>query len=83
MVIAHFISVVTGVPSYGHYIIKVECANHAVKCYRNRLEALRNDKPLYHGKHGLSQAMMERLTHGTRCAIKCIVALLTHSSSSL
>ena len=50
--------------NYGRKITKVECANHAVKCYRNRLEALCNDK------HGLSQAMMKRNTHGARCAIK-------------
>ena len=31
-------SVVTGVPSYGRKIKKVECANHVVKCYRNRLK---------------------------------------------
>ena len=33
-------AVVTGVPSYGRCVQKVECANHAIKCYRNRLEAL-------------------------------------------
>ena len=63
-------SVVTGVPSYGRDITKVECANHAIKCYRNRLEALCNDKVNYRGKHGLTQAMMKRITHGARCAIK-------------
>ena len=63
-------SVVTGVPSYGRKITKVECANHAVKCYRNRLEALYNDKPDCRDKHGLSQAMMRRITHVARCAIK-------------
>ena len=63
-------SVVTGVPSYGREIAKVECANHAVKCYRNRLEALCNDKPLYRVTHGLSKDMMKRITHGARCAIK-------------
>ena len=63
-------SIVTGVPSYSHDITKVECANHAVKCYQNRMEALCNDKPLYRGKHGLSQAMMKRLTNRARCAIK-------------
>ena len=45
-------SVVTGVSSYEHDITKVECANHAVKCNRNRLEALCNDKPQYRGKRG-------------------------------
>ena len=63
-------SVVTGVPSYGRDITKVECANHAVKYYRNRLEALCIDKPQYRGKHGLSQAMMKCITHGARCVIK-------------
>ena len=63
-------SVVTGVPSYGKDITKVECANHAVKCYRNRLEALCNNKPHYCGKYGLSPAIMKRITHGAWCAIK-------------
>ena len=52
-------SIVTGVPSYGREIAKVECANHAVICYRNRLEALCNDKPLYRCTHGLSKDMMK------------------------
>ena len=69
-------SVVTGVPTYGRDITKVECANHAVKCYRNRLEALCNDKPQYRGKYGLSQTMMKRVMHGARCAIK------VHSTTS-
>ena len=42
-------SVVTGCLNYGKDVIKVECANHAVKCYRNRLEGLCNDKPQYRG----------------------------------
>ena len=61
-------SVVTGVPSYGREIAKVECANNAVKCYRNRLEAL--CRPLYRCTHGLSKDMMKQITHGARCAIK-------------
>ena len=62
--------VVSGVPSYGIVIKKVECANHAMKCYRNRLEGVCNDKPAYHSKQGLSKSMMKRITHGARCAIK-------------
>ena len=27
----------TGVPSYGRLVQKLECANHAVKCYRSSL----------------------------------------------
>ena len=41
-----------------------------MKCYRHRLEALCNNKPDYHGKHGLFQVMMKRITHGARCATK-------------
>ena len=40
-------SVETGVPSYGCCVQKVECANHAVKCYQNRLEALCKIYPEY------------------------------------
>ena len=63
-------SVVTGVPSYGRCVQKVECANHAVKCYRNRLEALCKIHPEYQGRYGLSAVRMRRITHGARCAIK-------------
>ena len=49
-------SVVTGVPGYGRDITKVECANHAVKCYRNRLEALCKEKPHYQGRKGLANS---------------------------
>ena len=56
--------------SYGRYVQKVECANHAVKCYRNRLEALCKEHPQYCGRHGLSEAKMKRITYGARCAIK-------------
>ena len=63
-------AVVSGVPTYGIDIKKVECANHAVKCFRNRLEGVCKDKPAYRSKHGLSKTMMKRITHGARCAIK-------------
>ena len=57
-------------PSYSRHVQKVECANHAVKCYRNRLEALCKEHPEYRRRHGLSEAKMKRITHGARCAIK-------------
>ena len=76
-------AVVTNVPSYGRHVQKVECANHAVKCYRNRLEALCKEHPEYCRHHGLSEAKMKRITHGARCAIflKCTAKLvmLLHS----
>ena len=31
-------SLITGVPTYVYDVTKVDCTNHVVKCYRNRLE---------------------------------------------
>ena len=56
--------------SYGHYVQKVKCANHVVKCYRNHLEALCKEHPQCRGRHGLSEAKMKRIIYGARCAIK-------------
>ena len=35
------------VTSYGRDVEKVECANHTVKCFHNRLESLCNSHPYY------------------------------------
>ena len=63
-----FPALISGVP-YGHYIKKVECANHAVKCYRRALENLINDKPSYKGRGKLTQTMRKKLTKAARSAI--------------
>ena len=55
---------------YGAYIEKIECANHAVKSYRSRLEELAKDNPQYRGKGGLTKRAMQRLTVGARIAIR-------------
>ncbi len=55
---------------WGPMVTKIECANHAIKCYRNRLEAILQDYPKYKGKGGLTQNAIKRLTAGARCAIK-------------
>ena len=39
----------TTVTSYGRDVKKVECANHAVKCFRGRLEQLTKDFPSFRG----------------------------------
>ena len=54
----------------GSYGEKIECANHAIKCYRNRLEKITQDFPKYKGKGKLTQQVIQRLTAGARCAIK-------------
>ena len=55
---------------YGTYVEKIECANHAVKCYRSRLEELARDNPQYRGKGGLTKRAIQRLTVGARIAIR-------------
>ena len=57
-------------PVWGPMVTKIECANHAIKCYRNRLEAIVQDYPKYKGKGRLTQNAIKRLTAGARCAIK-------------
>ena len=58
------------VPDYGQDIKKLECANHACKCYRGSLEKLVTENPSYKGKGGLTLKMRKRLTSAARCAIK-------------
>ena len=42
------------VQSYGKDVVKIECPNHAVKCYRSRLEHLAKDVPSFLGQGGLT-----------------------------
>ena len=63
-------SIHTKVPVWGRYIQKIECANHALKNYRSKLEAIVKDNKGYKGKHGLSQKQIKRLTSGARAAIR-------------
>ena len=74
-----YCNVITGVPSYGRNFTKIECANHAIKCYRNRLEALCNDKVNYCSKHGLTQALMKwGMVFYQDAQCHCNVATLRH-----
>ena len=52
--------------SYGTFINKVECANHACKACRSRLEVLAEDNPEYCRKGGLTKKVLQRLTVGAR-----------------
>ena len=60
----------TNVLGWGVHVAKIECANHSVKCYRNRLEKIVQDFPQYKGKGKLTGTAIKRLTNGARCAIK-------------
>jgi len=62
-------TLVSGVPGWGYFIQKQECANHALKCYRASLEQLIRDKPQYKGRHKLTESMRVRLTKAARSAI--------------
>ena len=55
---------------YGPFVEKIECANHACKCYRNRLEELAKDHPEFRGRGRLTKKAIQRLTTGARIAIK-------------
>lgn len=50
-------TLIQGVPGWGRFITKLECANHCCKCYRSSLEKLVLDKPSYKGKGGLTEKM--------------------------
>ena len=58
------------VPGWGHAIRKLECANHACKCYRGALERLVQDNPSYKGSGGLPKTMRKRLVSAARSAIR-------------
>ena len=55
-------TLITGVLPWGHAIRKIECANHAIKCYRGALEKLAQENPHYRGKGRLTSNMRKRLT---------------------
>ena len=58
------------VPGWGYAIKKLECANHACKCYRGSLEKLFQDNTSYKGRGGLTKLMRKRLVSAARCAIR-------------
>lgn len=63
-------TVIQTVPGWRHAIKKLECANHACKCYRASLENLVNENPTYKGKGGLTLKMRRRLTGAAHTAIR-------------
>ena len=60
---------VAKVPVWGYAIRKIECANHATKCYRSALEKLVQDNKSYKGKGKFTETMRMRLAKAARCAI--------------
>ena len=58
------------VPGWGYAIKKIECVNHACKCYRSSLEKLVQEHPSYKGSGGLTLKMRKRSVSAARCAIR-------------
>ena len=63
-------TLLTSVPGWGQAIKKLECANHACKCYRGTLEKLVQDNLLYKDSGRLIKKMRQKLVSGARCAIR-------------
>ena len=61
-------SVTINVP-YGRDVKKIECSNHAVKCYRSSLEKLVKDNPSFKGQNGLLSTKIQYLAKCMKCAI--------------
>ena len=60
----------TTVQPYDREVEKIECANHAIKCYWTRLEQFAKEFPSFRGRGGLTKSVIMKITHGTRCAIR-------------
>ena len=59
----------TTIQSYSRDAVKIECGNHAVRCYHSRLEQLVKDLPSFHGQGGLTKSTIMEIIHGAHCAI--------------
>ena len=57
-------------PHWCRSINKIECANHACKCLRGKLEKIVDSTRSYHAKGGLDKLQRIRLVSGVRCAIR-------------
>ena len=62
------LSVSISVP-YGRHVQKVECSNHAVKCYRGGLEKLAKENASFRGRNALTSGKIRQLAKGMKCAI--------------
>lgn len=63
-------AVVESVPLYGRRVKKIECANHAVRCYRKSLHDLMDSHSKWKGRYGLSKVKIKKIAAGARAAIR-------------
>jgi len=64
-----FSSVCIRVP-YSRFVQKVECTNHAIKCFRGNLEKLAKEHSNFAGRNGLTAGKIRHLTKGMKCVIQ-------------
>ena len=55
---------------YGRDVVKIQCANHAVKCYHSKSKQLAIDILSFRGQSDLTKPPIIKITHGARCAIR-------------
>ena len=63
-------SIIDSVPIYGRRVKKIECANHAVRCYRKSLHDLVESHSEWKGRNGLSKMKIKKIAAGARAAIR-------------
>ena len=61
-------NIIASVP-YGRHVEKIECANHAVKCYHSRLAIIIKDNPSFGGSGKLTKRIITKITQAARKAI--------------
>jgi len=64
-----FLSMCIGVP-YGRFVQKVECTNHAIKCFHGNLEKPAKEHSNFVRRNGLTAGKIRHLTKGMKCAIQ-------------
>ena len=63
-------SIIDSVPIYGRRVKKIECANHAVRCYRKSLHDLVESHSEWKGRNSLSKMKIKKIAAGARAAIR-------------
>ena len=61
-------NIIASVP-YGRHVEKIECTNHAVKCYHSRLANIVKDNPSFGGSGKLTKHSITKITQAARKAI--------------
>ena len=63
-------SIVDTVPIYGRRVKKIECTNHAIRCYRKSVHDLVEANSEWKGRNGLSKMKIKKIAAGARATIR-------------